>query len=366
MKLNILFISKLSGKMASGPTYSVPNQINSQSKYDNVFWYNLDKVRNRIYTQYPFYHDLSEFPECKISNLPSPFNKPDLIIIEEVYVYHSPIILWEIMRTKIPYIIVPRSQLTMQAQKRKALKKKIGNFLIYNNVIRHSSAIQFLSQQEKKDSNYYNQQKHFIIPNGIHPTSIKKSEHNSDVIRAIYIGRLEPYQKGLDLLIQSCAKIRNDLITNHFILNLYGTSSEKDINLIKSMIVKYNLSHIIYVNSSVYNDEKSNVLQNSDIFVMTSRFEGQPMGLLEALAYGLPCLVTKGTNMREDIDKFNAGWSADNTVDDIKNALLALLDDKQKFHIKCKNAVNLAANYDWNAISRTSHEIYKNITANEA
>lgn len=39
--MNILYISKLDGRPWMGPTYSVPNQVKAQSKYDNVFWYNL-------------------------------------------------------------------------------------------------------------------------------------------------------------------------------------------------------------------------------------------------------------------------------------------------------------------------------------
>ena len=41
--MNILYISYLDGSKYVGPTYSVPMQIEAQSKCDNVFWYNLRK-----------------------------------------------------------------------------------------------------------------------------------------------------------------------------------------------------------------------------------------------------------------------------------------------------------------------------------
>lgn len=39
------------------------------------------------------------------------------------------------------------------------------------------------------------------------------------------------------------------------------------------------------------------VLLQTDLFIQTSRHEGMPMGLLEALSIGVPCLVTVGTSL---------------------------------------------------------------------
>lgn len=91
---------------------------------------------------------------------------------------------------------------------------------------------------------------------------------------------------------------------------------------------------------------------------MPSRFEGLSMGLLEALSYGLPCLVTTGSNMREEIEKYDCGWGADNSVESIKNALLALIRDKDKLRIKSENARKLAEKYNWEKIAMDSHEKY--------
>ena len=43
--MNILYISNLSGSKFAGPSYSVPEQIRAQAKYDNVFWLNLNKYK---------------------------------------------------------------------------------------------------------------------------------------------------------------------------------------------------------------------------------------------------------------------------------------------------------------------------------
>ena len=47
--------------------------------------------------------------------------------------------------------------------------------------------------------------------------------------------------------------------------------------------------------------DKKKVLKDADLFLHTSRSEGHPMGVLEALAYGIPCLLTPGTNMASEV-----------------------------------------------------------------
>lgn len=357
--MNILYISNKEGKLSSGPSYSIPCQIIFQKKYDNVFWYNLSSKKIKIYEKFDFYHDKTEYNG--IADLPVPFNHPDLIIVEEVYVYHDPKILFEIQKINIPYVIIPRSQLTYQAQKRKALKKKIGNCLIYSSFIQNATAIQFLTKQEKEDSICQWKKKYFIIPNGIEIPDISPKKFHKDKIEAVYIGRLEPYQKGIDLLLSACDKIQSMLRQSRFSLSLYGSSDIKDKEKILALIDKYKISDIVKLHDGVYNEEKTSVLKSADIFVMTSRFEGQPMGLLEALSYGLPCLVTKGTNMADEIEKSNAGWTADTTTKSIISALNCIINDNNQLEKKSKNALNLAKNYNWDKIAQRSHKLYINL-----
>jgi glycosyltransferase involved in cell wall biosynthesis len=87
------------------------------------------------------------------------------------------------------------------------------------------------------------------------------------------------------------------------------------------------------------------------------------MGLIEALAYGLPCMATTGTNMRPEIEQYNAGWTADNTVESIAAALEKMLKERDKLMQKSKNARALAEQYNWDKIAQQSHQIYEEIIA---
>jgi glycosyltransferase involved in cell wall biosynthesis len=61
-------------------------------------------------------------------------------------------------------------------------------------------------------------------------------------------------------------------------------------------------------------DEKLSLLAACDIFVLCSRWEGLPMGCLEAASLGLPLFVSRGTNLAEYVEENNAGVVLDETT----------------------------------------------------
>ena len=367
--MNILYISKIDGRPWSGPSYSVPNQVKSQAKYDNVLWYNL--VSNPLqagkenidnWRKEGYYLDLKDIPSGKIKDLPSPFSKPDLIIVEQGYPFAKEKIRYEIIKLGIPYIVVPRGELTTSAQNKKKLKKKIANIVLgYYNFMRKAIAIQFLTKQEQNETLHRWYTRSIIISNGTIVPSFKSKASCNDGIRCVSIGRLEPYQKGLDLLVQACSDIKTQLVSSNVKIELYGSNVEKKSDIIKELIYENDLQDIISINSGVFGSEKEAVLVNADVFLMTSRFEGHPTGLLEALSYGIPCLVTTGSNMRNEVDIANAGWCADNEISSIQTALLKMIAEVSLFSEKGHNAYKLALKYDWDHIAKKSHLIYEKI-----
>lgn len=357
--MNILYLSHLTGEIYAGPTYSVPKQIEYQSKIDNVFWYNAVDTNIKQWKLYDFYHDLTEYPNETIKDLPSPFNQPDIIIVELFYNMTLSPLLKELMNSKIPYILVPRCELTEQAQNRKKIKKKIANFLLMKKYAKKAAAIQYLTKQEYLDSGNKWNENHIIIPNGIEPRNYVENTSKKNEIKCISIGRIEPYQKGLDLLIKSCSLIKDNLKKANCTIDIYGPDIENKVQELKKEVEENNLESIIRFHDGVYGYEKEKLLQKSDIFLMTSRFEGHPMALIEALSFGVPGLVTKGSNMKNEIELYDAGWTANNDINSISKAILKMLTELD--NNKSKNAIELSKKYSWSLIAKESNKEFMRI-----
>lgn len=116
------------------------------------------------------------------------------------------------------------------------------------------------------------------IPNSL--SYISEEQSTNKVKRVIAVGR-KSKQKQLDVLIKIWAKIAHkypdwELVT-------YGNGN---LDSFKKLASKLDISHQVINNPPSHNIYKE--LVNSSIFALTSKYEGQPMILLEAMTCGLP------------------------------------------------------------------------------
>jgi glycosyltransferase involved in cell wall biosynthesis len=115
----------------------------------------------------------------------------------------------------------------------------------------------------------------------------ENSSHNADKIwRIIAVGRLV-YQKGFDILLRSALIIKKQKVI-FFKLTIIGDGPEK-CKLLK-LIEEYNLEDIVEILG--YSDDPYRFIRNSDLFVLSSRYEGFGNVLVEALASGLRIVST--------------------------------------------------------------------------
>ena len=134
--------------------------------------------------------------------------------------------------------------------------------------------------------------KTFVIPN---PTPFYIEESSTcESHKAICVGRLNE-QKGYDYLIDAWAIVSK----RHpdWILNAYGSGEIRD-ELLKRIDEK-GISK-----SLILNEPTSKIIDKyleSSIYVMSSRFEGFPMVLLEAMSCGLPCVSFDCPNGVKDL-----------------------------------------------------------------
>ncbi|WP_024293397.1 glycosyltransferase [Lacrimispora indolis] len=358
--MNILYVSALEGGKYSGPLYSVPKQVQAQAKIDNVYWVNLTEIStvNRFDENLYHYIPLKRF---RLSGLPEPFNKPDLIVFEEFFKIECCKVGRDAVKNKIPYIIIPRCQMTGKYLQNKKLKKMLASIIMFSDFAKKALSVQFLTPQEQVDSVEYFKGNYFIIPNGIDIPEQTVSFRNKTDYTGTFIGRYSIWQKGLDLLIKAIEKEKKVLEEHHLIFELYGpderTGSSQDII---ELVKENKVEHLVHVNGPVFDDEKKKKLLDSDFFIHTSRFEGMPMSVLEALSYGLPCVVTQGSNLKEDVELYNAGWGASDTVEDIANVLKNVAKNLDLLQVKGTYAVELAKKYSWGSIAKESHEYFMN------
>ena len=357
----ILHIANISNIRWSGVSCVVPQHVNEQCKIEKVALVNLNNeiISNCI-------SQLMYEGEFKLEKLDPPFNRPDLVVFHEVY-HFSYIKVFKMLELRgIPYIIIPHSSLTKQAKKRKRYKKLPADILFFNGFISHAKGIQCLSKNEFDNS--HGIKKKFISTNGMYLPNLKKDLYTASPKKIIYIGRLEMYQKGLDLMVEAVKGIMDQMEKADVRIDIYGPDINDEGKVLRKLINYQQVDKIIKVHDEIYGKEKESILLQSDLFIQTSRFEGMPMGVLEALSYGIPCLVTTGTTLGSCIKEDCAGWESKGDALNIQNQILEAIATKpDKLNEMSNNARSLVIrNYRWEKIAASTIRQYRQVLEDDA
>ena len=98
--------------------------------------------------------------------------------------------------------------------------------------------------------------------------------------------------------------------------------------------------------------KKLELMDSFDVFLHTSRHEGMPGAVLEAMARAVPCLVTPGTNMQHIISESGGGWVCDCSVGSVFSALKAILQAPDESLLKGLNARKFVdRNFLWSKVA---------------
>ncbi len=351
----ILHVARISNSLYDGVCVAVPQHIRAQKKYADVALFNVANIEiNGIDTQFQY----SEHPD--ISTLPEPFCKPELVVFHGIYIYHYIKLAKQLRKIKIPYIINPHGSLTVEAQSKKRLKKLVANILLFNRFINGAKAIQCLSQKEMEAIRFKN--KKFIGTNGISIPEKRKTSFRDNNIHITYIGRLEEYVKGFDLMLSAVKAVKTELSRSNIIINIFGPDHMGRYANIERLITENGVGDIVTLNPAVTGKEKEDILLDTDIFIQTSRTEGMPMGILEALSYGIPCLITEGTRLGEFVRNNNAGWVCETNAEAISQALIKAISEIDTLQLKSQNARKaVEENFSWDIIAQETVNNYRRL-----
>ena len=359
--MKVLIVSHLFNDIASGPSWSVPSYAESLSELDEVLWVNTIEETMPHWEKVSCFHKLSEFGKLRLSSLYGSVVCPDIVIFQGFNFLEHARFARDLRHNNIPYIIVPRGSLAHDAIHNHAwFKKWIAHKLLLNRYVKNAAAIQYLTREEKWESGNYWNTNDFILGNGFSNDRVK-SVFSKDCIKGLFIGRLDMYHKGIDILIEAVERVADKMRQNHFSIDFYGPE-KYDYVKIKDIISSKRLNDILYVSGPIAGEDKTDALLNADLFVLTSRFEGHPMGLIEALSYGLPTMVTIGSNMMEKIKTHNAGWVAEkNDKESLALCIERIIAEKNELATKGANARKLSMEYDWRTNALQLHHVLERI-----
>lgn len=218
----------------------------------------------------------------------------------------------------------------------------------------------------KENSPYLILDKIVSIPNGIDVDNIQDTNYNIEALKKKfnipqnktvygYIGRLIE-SKGVIEVINAINKNKEKFNDSVFLLVGSGDKEEE----IKELIRKYNMEDMFIL--AGYHDNVYEIYPVIDIFFLPSKYEGLPMVILEAMAFGKAIVSTDVGSIPELLKNNNGILVKQGEYDNFVSELSYLKENKEKLKEISFNAKKFIKDkYDVKNQSSHIEDIYKKI-----
>lgn len=317
----------------------------------------VNSLRQRLLSRY-FEKDVADDVEAW---------QPDIVHFHSVHVPQNVALAADLSRTGIPYCVTVHGALFPAALRRRRVKKSIFKLLFERRYLNEALFIQALSPQEAEVIRRYGVARPVVVvPNGLPPGANLPAER-PDALYAerpwlrgrlvfMFIGRLEHWQKGLDLLIEAFAQAELREAT----LVLVGPDCGSR-RVLTALAKRLGISSDVVFMESAFGQDRANLFAAANVFVHPSRWEGLSLSVLAAAAAGKACLITREADPLGELERAQAAIVVETNVSSIAEGLrrAAALehDDLRAMGARARSVVE--DNFSWPSIAGTLVEAYR-------
>lgn len=255
------------------------------------------------------------------------------------------------------FIIRPCGSLDPRYISRSRIKKAVVNVLGHRLVMKNASAYHFTSELEKSAASpYIFGRPAFVVPNGIEAAEFnelpkrgnfraKYGLSNKNVI--LFFGRIS-YIKGFEYLIPAFRQYSLRDPSAH--LAVVGPDGGFQDDLCR-MVAEQKLEDKVTITGLLTGGERLEALIDADLFVMPSYSENFGNALFEAMAAGLPVVVSDKVMTAHEVSSCGAGLVVEHDVERWAEALQLCANTDLKKQMGYRGRKFVTERYSWDYIA---------------
>lgn len=240
---------------------------------------------------------------------------------------------------QVPYIIRPLGVLNQWGLvNRRRLPKRISLQLIELPMIRRAAALHFTSDAEAEEAKKIDRcvaaRRKAVIPLPVEaqapgdPLVFEQSFPSSrgrEVV--LFLSRVDP-KKGLELAIKALATLKARRPAS--MLVVAGTGEASYVAKLKDVCAALDLANDVLWTGHLDGAIKAGAFAKARVFVLPSHSENFGIAAAEAMAGGLPVVISAEVGLSSDVRVARAGTVAERTADAIALALEEILDHPEQ------------------------------------
>ena len=255
----------------------------------------------------------------------------------------------------VPLVISPRGALSEWAFHHGSVVKPLFWSLVQKPALTATSCFHATSESEYNAIRRMGfHQPVAIIPNGI-DIPLFSSKRLKIGRTLLFLGRVHP-SKGLDILLPAWRAIQERF--SEWRLVIAGPDNGGYLGKMQHLADELHLKRIEFV-GLLKGERKWQAYQDADIFVLPTYSENFGMTVAEALAAGVPAIVSKGAPW-QDLERKRAGWWIDIGVDPLVACLNEALTQTPDTLAKMgqRGRAWMQAEFSWKQVATMMDQTY--------
>lgn len=346
---------------AAGPSYSVPRLAQAEALLGCEVELAclaakgcIPGVSTQVFSQWRFARRFAISPSHAIA-ISEAANQVDIIHNHSLWSMVNVAVGWTVPGKKARLVVSPRGTLSPWAlQQSRSIKRLV--WPVQMRALDRASLIHATSEEEYRDIRRLGFSAPVaVIPNGIDLPTLGSGKA-SDRRTLLFLGRLHP-TKGLDLLLAAWRELEGRF--PEWDLRIVGKGEVVHEAGIREMSKELGLRRVDFA-GPLYGQEKSAAFYQAQLFVLPTRSENFGVAVAEALAHGVPALVSHGAPWSGLLAE-RCGWWIPLSVKELTEALaLAMNTPSDSLRdMGVRGRVWMERDYGWDFISRRMIEAYR-------
>jgi glycosyltransferase involved in cell wall biosynthesis len=294
----------------------------------------------------------------------------DLVHIHWLYDFSSIAAARVAMSTGVPFVVQPRGSLDPHLFRKNRLVKRVYLATVGRPLLTRGAAVIFTAEEERRQAVYSHERPEWIVPVGLDASRFERLPAPGTFRAAfpaiggpflLFLGRLSP-QKGLDLLLAAFQR----LLASHpdLWLVIAGPDYRGYEAEVREMTRSLGLEHRVVFPGLLDHDAKLAAFVDAERFVLPSYAENFGVVITEALACGLPVVISDKVNIHRELADAGVATVVQCTVESVAAGIRAsLADNDLRPRMRTMGPAVVRARYTWDAIVPMLIEKYRELLA---
>lgn len=286
----------------------------------------------------------------------------DLVHVHAVFSHSSLAAGRACREAGVPYIVRPLGSLDPWSLDRHPRRKRLLLALGGRRFLRGARALHYttLEEQQLSERRLRWLPEGSVVPLGVEDEFFESTERILQRPRPVLLsmGRLHP-KKGLDLLIEAFHAVASGGAFDSWRLVIAGDGDKEYVDHLQCLGATGSAEQPIEFRGWLRGTARRDLLRSSSLFALPSYQENFGIALVEAMASGLPALITRGVNLAAEVRAAGAGWVCEPTVQSLSATLRTAMSKDRDLRQRGRRARALAERFRWASVVQQLQMFYE-------